>query len=105
MAKLKVKTSFMVGSQMYNVGDVINVENKNDQTHLINSGKAEFETYDFFKKEEKQVIQTKELKVEVQTKEEIVSEDLESLRLQYLDKFGKEADKRWKEARLLDELK
>jgi hypothetical protein len=105
MAKLKVKTSFMVGSQMYNVGDIINVENKNDQTHLINSGQAGFETYDFFKKEEKQVIQTKELKVEVQTKEEIVSEDLESLRLQYLDKFGKEADKRWKEARLLDELK
>ena len=105
MAKLKVKTSFMVGSQMYNVGDVINVENKNDKTHLINSGQAEFETYDFFKKEEKQVIQTKELKVEVQTKEEIVSEDLEYLRLQYLDKFGKEADKRWKEARLLDELK
>ena len=25
MAKLKVKTSFMVGSQMYNVGDVIKI--------------------------------------------------------------------------------
>jgi uncharacterized protein YnzC (UPF0291/DUF896 family) len=59
------------------------------------------ETLNFFK-EEKKVIQTKELKIEKETKEEV--SEIDSLRKRYLDKFDKEADKRWKESRLIDEL-
>jgi uncharacterized protein YnzC (UPF0291/DUF896 family) len=61
------------------------------------------ETLNFFKKEEKKIIQTKELKIEKETKEEV--SEIDSLRKRYLDKFDKEADKRWKESRLIDELK
>jgi uncharacterized protein YnzC (UPF0291/DUF896 family) len=61
------------------------------------------ETLNFFKKEEKKIIQTKELKIEKKTKEEV--SEIDSLRKRYLDKFDKEADKRWKESRLIDELK
>ena len=59
------------------------------------------ETLNFFK-QEKKVIKTKELKIEKETKEEV--SEIDSLRGRYLEKFDKEADKRWKESRLIDEL-
>ena len=55
-----------------------------------------------FFKQEKKVIKTKELKIEKETKEEV--SEIDSLRGRYLEKFDKEADKRWKESRLIDEL-
>jgi len=103
MAQMKVKVDFLHDGRQFKVGDILDVSSKADQQHLIKTGQAIHETYDFVKKEEKQVVQTKELKVEVETKEEEV-DDIDSLREQYLDKFGKEADKRWKESRLLEEL-
>jgi len=103
MAKMKVKVDFLHEGKRFKIGDILDVSSKSDQQHLVKTGQAIYETYDFVKKEEKQVVQTKELKVEVETKEEEV-DDIDSLREQYLDKFGKEADKRWKESRLIEEL-
>ena len=102
MAKMKVKVDFLHEGKRFKIGDILDVSSKSDQQHLIKTGQAIYETYDFVKKEEKQVVQTKELKVEVETKEEI--DDINSLREQYLEKFGKDADKRWKESRLIEEL-
>ena len=99
MAKMKVKVDFLHDGRRFKIGDILDVSSKSDQQHLLKTGQAVLETYDFIKKEEKQVVQTKELKVEVDTKE-----DVDSLREKYLDKFGKEADKRWKSSRLIDEL-
>tara|TARA_R110001606_G_scaffold394091_1_gene564672 strand:+ start:185 stop:505 length:321 start_codon:yes stop_codon:yes gene_type:complete len=103
MAQMRVKVGFLHEGRQFKVGSILEVSSKSDQQHLIKTGQAVLETYDFFKKEEKQVIQTKELKVEVETKEEEV-DDIDSLREQYLEKFGKDADKRWKESRLIEEL-
>lgn len=103
MAKMKVKTAFLHEGRNYESGDLIEVSSRSDQQHLLRTGQADMETLNFLKKEEKQVIQTKELKIEKKTKEEEVS-DTDSLRIKYLEKFGKEADKRWKESRLIDEL-
>jgi hypothetical protein len=102
MAKMKVKVDFLHEGKRFKIGDILDVSSKSDQQHLIKTGQAIYETYDFVKKEEKQVVQTKELKVEVETKEEV--NDINSLREQYLEKFGKDADKRWKESRLIEEL-
>lgn len=102
MAKMKVKVDFLHEGKRFKIGDILDVSSKSDQQHLIKTGQAIYETYDFVKKEEKQVVQTKELKVEVETKEEV--DDINSLREQYLEKFGKDADKRWKESRLIEEL-
>ena len=102
MAKMKVKTAFLHEGRNYKIGDLIEVSSRSDQQHLLRTGQAEMETLNFFK-EEKKVIQTKELKIEKETKEEV--SEIDSLRERYLDKFDKEADKRWKESRLIDELK
>jgi hypothetical protein len=102
MAKMKVKVDFLHEGKRFKIGDILDVSSKSDQQHLIKTGQAIYETYDFVKKEEKQVVQTKELKVEVETKEEV--DNINSLREQYLEKFGKDADKRWKESRLIEEL-
>lgn len=102
MAKMKVKTAFLHEGRNYESGDLIEVSSRSDQQHLLRTGQAEMETLNFFK-EEKKVIQTKELKIEKETKEEV--SEIDSLRKRYLDKFDKEADKRWKESRLIDELK
>jgi len=102
MAQMRVKVDFLHEGRQFKVGSILEVSSKSDQQHLIKTGQAVLETYDFFKKEEKQVVQTKELKVEVETKEEV--DDIDSLREQYLEKFGKDADKRWKESRLIEEL-
>tara|TARA_R110000772_G_scaffold102790_1_gene203559 strand:+ start:174 stop:482 length:309 start_codon:yes stop_codon:yes gene_type:complete len=99
MAKMKVKVDFLHDGRRFKIGDILEVSSKSDQQHLLKTGQAVHETYDFIEKEEKQVVKTKELKVEVDTKE-----DVDSLREKYLDKFGKEADKRWKSSRLIDEL-
>jgi len=99
---MRVKVDFLHEGRQFKVGSILEVSSKSDQQHLIKTGQAVLETYDFFKKEEKQVVQTKELKVEVETKEEV--DDIDSLREQYLEKFGKDADKRWKESRLIEEL-
>jgi len=99
---MKVKVDFLHEGKRFKIGDILDVSSKSDQQHLIKTGQAIYETYDFVKKEEKQVVQTKELKVEVETKEEV--DDINSLREQYLEKFGKDADKRWKESRLIEEL-
>ena len=99
MAKMKVKVDFLHDGRRFKIGDILEVSSKSDQQHLLKTGQAVHETYDFIGKEEKQVVKTKELKVEVDTKE-----DVDSLREKYLDKFGKEADKRWKSSRLIDEL-
>jgi|TARA_R110000744_G_scaffold147609_1_gene260554 uncharacterized protein YnzC (UPF0291/DUF896 family) len=101
MAKMKVKTAFLHEGRNYKIGDLIEVSSRSDQQHLLRTGQAEMETLNFFK-EEKKVIQTKELKIEKETKEEV--SEIDSLRERYLDKFDKEADKRWKESRLIDEL-
>ena len=101
MAKMKVKTAFLHEGRNYKIGDLIEVSSRSDQQHLLRTGQAEMETLIFFK-EEKKVIQTKELKIEKETKEEV--SEIDSLRKRYLDKFDKEADKRWKESRLIDEL-
>ena len=103
MAKMKVKTAFLHEGRNYESGDLIEVSSRSDQQHLLRTGQAEMETLNFFKKEEKKIIQTKELKIEKETKEEV--SEIDSLRNRYLDKFDKEADKRWKESRLIDELK
>lgn len=103
MAKMKVKTAFLHEGRNYKIGDLIEVSSRSDQQHLLRTGQAEMETLNFFKKEEKKIIQTKELKIEKETKEEV--SEIDSLRKRYLDKFDKEADKRWKESRLIDELK
>ena len=103
MAKMKVKTAFLHEGRNYESGDLIEVSSRSDQQHLLRTGQAEMETLNFFKKEEKKIIQTKELKIEKKTKEEV--SEIDSLRKRYLDKFDKEADKRWKESRLIDELK
>ena len=103
MAKMKVKVDFLHEGKRFKVGNILEVSSKSDQQHLLNTGQAIYETYDFAKKEEKQVVQTKELKVDVETKEEEI-DDIDSLRKQYLEKFGKDADKRWKESRLIEEL-
>jgi len=102
MAQMRVKVDFLHEGRQFKVGSILEVSSKSDQQHLIKTGQAVLETYDFFKKEEKQVVQTKELKVEVETKEEV--DDIDSLREQYLEKYGKDADKRWKESRLIEEL-
>jgi len=99
---MRVKVDFLHEGRQFKVGSILEVSSKSDQQHLIKTGQAVLETYDFFKKEEKQVVQTKELKVEVETKEEV--DDIDSLREQYLEKYGKDADKRWKESRLIEEL-
>ena len=101
MAKMKVKTAFLHEGRNYKIGDLIEVSSRSDQQHLLRTGQAEMETLNFFK-EEKKVIQTKELKIEKETKEEV--SEIDYLRERYLDKFDKEADKRWKESRLIDEL-
>jgi len=101
MAKMKVKTAFLHESRNYESGDLIEVSSRSDQQHLIRTGQAVMETLNFFK-QEKEVIKTKELKIEKETKEEV--SNIDSLRNRYLDKFDKEADKRWKESRLIDEL-
>jgi|TARA_R110000803_G_scaffold67080_1_gene128685 uncharacterized protein YnzC (UPF0291/DUF896 family) len=103
MAKMKVKSAFLHEGRDYKVGDIVEVYSRSDQQHLVRTGQAVMETLNFFKKEEKQVVQTKELKIEKETKEEEIS-DIDSLREKYLEKFDKEADKRWKESRLIDEL-
>jgi|TARA_R110000764_G_scaffold112161_1_gene199100 uncharacterized protein YnzC (UPF0291/DUF896 family) len=103
MAKMKVKTAFLHEGRNYESGDLIEVSSRSDQQHLLRTGQADMETLNFFKKEEKKIIQTKELKIEKKTKEEV--SEIDSLRKRYLDKFDKEADKRWKESRLIDELK
>ena len=101
MANMKVVVGFMHEGRQFNVGDILSVSSKSDQMHLIQTKQAIYETYDFAHKEEKtSKVKTKELKVEVETKEE----DIDVLREKYLDKFSKEADKRWKESRLLEEL-
>jgi uncharacterized protein YnzC (UPF0291/DUF896 family) len=102
MAKMKVKTAFLHEGRNYKIGDLIEVSSRADQQHLLRTGQAEMETLNFFK-EEKKVIKTKELKIEKETKEEV--SEIDYLRERYLDKFDKEADKRWKESRLIDELK
>jgi predicted Co/Zn/Cd cation transporter (cation efflux family) len=103
MAQMKVKVGFLHEGRQSKVGEILEISSKSDQQHLINTGQADFETYDFAHKEEKtSKVKTKELKVEVETKEEV--SDIDSLREDYLDKFGKEADKRWKVSRLLEEL-
>jgi uncharacterized protein YnzC (UPF0291/DUF896 family) len=102
MAKMKVKTAFLHEGRNYKIGELIEVSSRSDQQHLLRTGQAEMETLNFFKKEEKKIIQTKELKIEKETKEEV--SEIDSLRKRYLDKFDKEADKRWKESRLIDEL-
>jgi hypothetical protein len=103
MAKMKVKSAFLHEGRDYKVGEVVEVYSRSDQQHLLRTGQAVMETLNFPKKEEKQVVQTKELKIEKETKEEEVG-DIDSLRIKYSEKFGKEADKRWKESRLIDEL-
>jgi hypothetical protein len=103
MANMKVTVGFVHEGRQFKEGDIISVSSKSDQLHLQSTGQAIYETYDFVKKEEKQVVKTKELKVDVETKDE--SDDIESLREDYLIKFGKEADKRWKSSRLIEELK
>jgi 3'-phosphoadenosine 5'-phosphosulfate sulfotransferase (PAPS reductase)/FAD synthetase len=101
MANMKVVVEFIHEGRQFRVGDILSVSSKSDQLHLIKTGQAIYETYDFVNKEEKTIkVKTKELKVEVETKEE----DIDVLREKYLDKFNKEADKRWKESRLLEEL-
>ena len=101
MAKMKVKAAFLHEGRNYNSGELIEVSSRADQQHLLRTGQAEMETLNFFK-QEKKVIKTKELKIEKETKEEVSESD--SLRGRYLEKFDKEADKRWKESRLIDEL-
>lgn len=101
MAKMKVKTAFLHEGRNYESGDLIEVSSRSDQQHLLRTGQAVMETLNFFK-QEKEVIKTKELKIEKETKEEV--SNIDSLRNRYLDKFDKEADKRWKESRLIDEL-
>ena len=101
MAKMKVKTAFLHEGRNYKIGDLIEVSSRSDQQHLLRTGQAEMETLNFFK-QEKKVIKTKELKIEKETKEEV--SEIDSLRGRYLEKFDKEADKRWKESRLIDEL-
>ena len=100
MAKMKVKTAFLHEGRNYESGDLIEVSSRSDQQHLLRTGQADMETLNFFK-QEKEVIKTKELKIEKETKEEV--SNIDSLRNRYLDKFDKEADKRWKESRLIDE--
>jgi len=102
MAQMKVKVDFLHEGRQFKVGSILEVPSKSDQQHLIKTGQASLEAYDFFKKEEKQVVQTKELKVKKDTKDDL--DDINSLRDKYSDKFGKEADKRWKVSRLIDEL-
>jgi len=101
MAKMKVKSAFLHEGRNYESGDLIEVSSRSDQQHLLRTGQADMETLNFFK-QEKEVIKTKELKIEKETKEEV--SNIDSLRNRYLDKFDKEADKRWKESRLIDEL-
>ena len=100
MANMKVVVGFMHEGRQFNVGDILSVSSKSDQMHLVQTKQAIYETYDFAHKEETSKVKTKELKVEVETKEE----DIDVLREKYLDKFDKEADKRWKVSRLLEEL-
>lgn len=102
MAHMKVIVGFVHDSKQFNVGDILDVSSKTDQLHLVKTGQAIYETYDFVNKEEKTIkVKTKELKVEVETK----NEDIDVLKEKYLDKFGKQADKRWKKSRLIEELK
>ncbi len=101
MAKMKVSTAFLHEGRNYNIGELFEVSSRVDQQHLLRTGQAVMETLNFFK-QEKEVIKTKELKIEKETKEEV--SNIDSLRNRYLDKFDKEADKRWKESRLIDEL-
>ena len=101
MAQMKVKVDFLHEGRRFKIGDILDVSSKSDQQHLVKTGQAIYETYDFFK-QEKKVIKTKELKIEKETKEEV--SEIDSLRGRYLEKFDNEADKRWKESRLIDEL-
>ena len=101
MANMKVVVGFVHEGKQFNVGDIIGVSSKSDQLHLVKTGQAIYETYDFVEKEEKQVVKTKELKVETDTKQD----DINVLRKKYIDKFDKQPDKRWKKSRLIEELK
>jgi hypothetical protein len=78
MAKMKVKTAFLHEGRNYKIGELIEVSSRSDQQHLLRTGQAEMETLNFFKKEEKKIIQTKELKIEKETKEEV--SEIDSLR-------------------------
>ena len=82
MANMKVVVGFMHEGRQFNVGDILSVSSKSDQMHLVQTKQAIYETYDFAHKEE----------------------NIDVLREKYLEKFDKEADKRWKVSRLLEEL-
>jgi len=103
MAQMKVISDFLHENKNYKVGEIIEVYNRNDQQHLIRTGQAVMETLNFKKKEEKQKLQTKELKVEKDTKSND-EDDLSLARQKYFDTFGKRADKRWKITRIIDEI-
>lgn len=103
--RLKVLHGFTDQDRYYRPGDIYETTNQQNANHLLRTGQCSMEKYPFGKKEEKvDQIKTKEVKVDqIEIKNESKSE-LDELREQYAEKFGKEADKRWKEERLQEEL-
>ena len=74
MAHMKVIVGFMHDGRQFNVGEILDVTSKADQLHLIKTGQAIYETYDIVKKEDKQSVKTKELKVDKITKEDNIND-------------------------------